>query len=174
MVMEKITLFFCDIYGTFDNSAEKSTDIKSEIKIFTNNLEKIKEKNNSNKIIFSFVTTETIETIIEKEALLKESSASNNIIIGKHFYSKHKADVTNKAALMLNYIKELEKNYIIDEIYYADDCEFYHLMLYGLKKLYKVNYFINSIIPKNNGIIDVNYALENEYIKQKQKMITKA
>lgn len=172
--MKKITLFFCDIYGTFDNSANKNTDINEEIKIFTNNLEKIKEKNNSDRIIFSFVTTETIETVIEKEALLKENSTSNNIIIGNHFYSKHKADITNKAALMLNYIKELEQKYIIDEIYYADDCEFYHIMLYGLKKIHKVNYFINSIIPKNNGIIDVNYELENEYIKQKQKIITKA
>ncbi len=168
--MKKITLFFCDICGTFDTNSNINIDQNKEIKKLTNNLEKIKEKNNSDKVIFSFITADNLDSVNIEEQKLIDNACSTDIELGKHFYSKHKADINNKAMQILGYIKELEKKYIIDEIYYADDCEFYHIMLYGLKKIVNVDYFINSIIPKENGIAEVNKILENEHIKSSQKI----
>lgn len=68
MVKEKVTLFFCNIVGTFD-SGKLFLINNLEIKKFVDNLNRIIQYNKTDKIIFSFVTTENLETlhIIEEQ-----------------------------------------------------------------------------------------------------------
>ena len=54
--MEKIILFFCDIYGTFYSELDLSIDYNQFIR-FINNLDNLKKVNGSDKLFFSFVTT---------------------------------------------------------------------------------------------------------------------
>lgn len=52
-------------------------------------------------------------------------------------------------------------SYDLDEnIYYADDCEFFHLVLSELTDYYNFQFKINSIIPKNEGLNEVNKIIE--------------
>lgn len=64
--MKKITLFFCDIYGTFTEG--RNLSINSDlIKKFVYNLDNIRKANGSDEIIFSFITTEDLETVLSME-----------------------------------------------------------------------------------------------------------
>ena len=131
----------------------------SELIRFIHNLKKINKHNGSNKIIFSFVTTENFNTVILMERYLK-LYIDDSISLGKHFYSS-KNKIVNKANDILKYTQELELKYCVDKnIYYADDCEFYHYLLKEMNNDFQLGYTINSIIPKN-GLVDVNNILEN-------------
>lgn len=168
--MKKITLFFCDIYGTFTEGSSLCTNIGS-IKKFVHNLDNIRKAKGSDKVIFSFITTEDLETVLSMEKILSESITEEDISIGLHFCNDANHPNINKPFEIINYINYLRNYYIIDQVYYADDCELYHSILDDLKLYYKVDCCINSIIPKNNGLIDVNHDLENILISFDDKKI---
>lgn len=156
--MEKVTLFFCDICGTFDCGSLLRVN-NYELIRFIHNLKKIIKHNGSNKIIFSFVTTEDFNTVTLMDKNLR-LYIDDSICIGKHFYNTETKSV-NKANDIIRYIQELKLMYFINQdIYYADDCEFYHCFLKELNDDFQLGYTIKSIIPKN-GLVDVNNILEN-------------
>lgn len=72
---------------------------------------------------------------------------NNNICIGKHIYFDGVNNV-NKPYDILMLIKKLKTMYNIDDIYYADDTEFFHLIINELKIYFGIECEINSIIPK--------------------------
>ena len=146
--MEKVTLFFCDIYGTFDNGNKFKVD-DFQIKRFIENLNKIMLYNQTEKIIFTFVTTEDFKSVKSMDDKIKPYIENSNICVGEHIYYDGITNV-NKACDIIAYVKELQKKYIIDsKVYYADD----------------FNYDIQSIIPNDNGLYDVNEKLEKTFIK---------
>lgn len=153
--MEKITLFFCDIHGTFTygNTLDVNADL---IKRFVCNLDNIRKINGSDKLLFSFITSEDVKVVLSMENKLVENIMGKDINIGSHF-----CNVVDKPFEILNYIKYLKESYIINQVYYADDCEFYHFVLRELKLNSDVDCYIQSIIPKDNGIVEVNDTLEN-------------
>lgn len=150
--MEKVTLFFCDICGTFEMNHSFIID-SSELKKFIENLNKLTEYNNTNKIIFSLVTTENFDIVCSMEKQFKTYIKNDNIYIGKHIYYDGVNEV-NKPYDIIEYIKKLELICDIDyNIYYTDDCEFFHLLL---NEYLSDKYKINSIIPKNNNNLTFN------------------
>lgn len=158
--MEKVTLFFCDICGTFDTTNPLKTN-EEELKGFVDNLNKLTLYSKTDKLIFLFVTTETLDTVNLMERRLKTYTSANSVIsIGAHIYCDGINDV-NKPYEILTYIKRLQSLYNIDTIYYADDTQFFHLVLNELKVYFNIENEINSIIPKNNGLNDVNNIIEN-------------
>lgn len=161
--MEKVTLFFCDICGTFDCGLFLKINYE-ELNRFISNLKLIMKYNETDKIIFSFVTTENIESVMLMDKALM-SYIDGNIYIGKHFY-QNENKVVNKAHDIFEYIQQLKGKYIIDSnIYYADDCELYHYLLKELNNGFQSQYVIHSIIPKKNGLVEVNDFLENHINK---------
>lgn len=156
--MEKVTLFLCDICGTFDSDAPFKINY-NELTRFIDNLNKLIIYNKTDKIIFSFVTTENLDTVIQMEEKLKNHTTNNKICMGEHIYCNGTKSV-NKPYDIIKYIQRLKLIYNIDNIYYADDCEFYHILLNELKDCYCIEHKFKSIIPKNNGLKDVNDAIE--------------
>lgn len=55
--MKNVTLFLCDIHGTYIKNNELVS--RQEIEKLLENLEKLRMINDSKKIIFSFVSTES-------------------------------------------------------------------------------------------------------------------
>ena len=163
--MKKATLFFCDIRGTFDMGG--SLVISDEqIERFVSNLSKLNLYNDTDLVIFTFVTNETLQTVnyMEKELL---SYASDDIFMGNHIYSKDDIGV-NKPIEMFNYIKSLEQVYSINKnIYYADDTEFYHFIINELNDYFCPRYKFQSIIPKFYGLNDVNNFIESSVLYEK-------
>ena len=82
--MEHISIFLCDIYGTYkvDNH---DVDV-NELEIFLTNLDKLREQNNSSKLLFSFVNTENAEIVKNEINILKSTNKNNDIILGKQFF----------------------------------------------------------------------------------------
>lgn len=156
--MEKATLFFCDIYGTFSLGATVPIDY-NEIQTFVEYLAKLSCYEKSDKLIFTFVTTEGLDTVLAMHKLLS-GILPNHIIMGKHIYFDGVKNV-NKPCDIIEYIRELEKNYDINKnIYFADDCEFFHLLLKEFNEFLGAKYNIQSIIPAK-GLSDVNLILGN-------------
>ena len=166
--MEKVTLFFCDIRGTFD-CGNLSTISDEEVERLVKNLSKLNELNKTNYLVYTFVTTENQDTVEFIENKFKEH-ASSNIALGNHIYSKDGVEV-NKTTDILNYIVNIEKEYeVCENIYYADDSDFYHYMLKEMNNFYENKYVIHSFIPKNHGLIEVNDGIE-ELIKKSTSKI---
>lgn len=166
--MEKVTLFFCDICGTFDCGTFLKIN-EEELNRLINNFKIIMKSHGTNKIIFSFVTTEDFNTVMAMENKLR-LYIGDDIYIGEHFYKKGN-QVVNKAHEIFEYIQTLKSHYYIDQnIYYADDCELYHYLLEELNAFFESKFIIHSIIPKKNGLFEVNDILEKSLT---QSTITK-
>lgn len=164
--MKKVTLFFCDIWGTFDSKNHLNVNCE-EIKRFVDNLNQLMQYNETNQVIFSFVTTENLNTVRFMETQLR-TYINDNIFIGNHIYYDG-INIVNKPHDIIMYIKELESQYNIDNnIYYADDSEFFHWLLLELKDYCNLEYQIHSIIPQHNGLSDVNFIIESLLEKSKR------
>ena len=152
--MKKITLFFCDVYGTFISS-EISKVNTNLINKFVSNLDSIRICNGSDEVFFSFITLDNPEIVLSIEHQLNDAIVTKNINIGSHFCG----DI-NKPLEIINYINYLKEHYIINQIYYADDCEFYHSVLKELFIYFNSNDCINSIVPTVGGLSEINSILE--------------
>lgn len=153
--MKKVTLFFCDIVGTFDGNQILKIE-EEEIQRFVKNLRKIIKQNKTDGLIFSFVTTERKDLVRIMEQKIKPYLKDSDIYIGRHIYNKGKGNVAKPSAILLS-IESLKEQYDVDsKVYYADDCELYHYILEELN----TSYDITSIIPSSCGLVDVNNILE--------------
>lgn len=177
IIISTLTLFFCDINGTIEGS---STNKISDYKKFNDIIKEIQQKNNSDYIIFSLISSDSSSFVKNKTNFIN-SFNKNFIIFGKQFFDNGYIDenkiitgISGKAQQIIYYINELSKIYKIDSVIYADDCIIYHDILHELAKNYNLDDIITSIIPtKGKGLSELNELLEN-YInstKEKQKVI---
>ena len=143
--MDNITIIFLDIVGTFDSINNRDKLIKE----FLFNLKKLKEKDKANKIIISFISTGTIDLILEYVSEIKEY-INEDIILGEQFaYDKKMTNyskpcivndyIRSKSEKIIDYIVDLEQIYNIKKLYYIDDSKM------------NVNMFIESKV-------DINYS----------------
>lgn len=156
--MKHITLFFCDITDTFEGKL-KNEEI--DFINFIDNLKKIKEKHNSDKIIFMFISSEDKKYIKLKQIELSKYLNSSDIII------KDNND-SNKLTPISSEIKLVKKTNILDKVYYADDCKFFHDFIEEL--IGDVEF--ESLIPTNGGLKELNEIIESKYF-EKQKIYAK-
>lgn len=165
--MKNVTLFLCDIHGTYIKNNELVS--RQEIEKLLENLEKLRIINNSEKIIFSFVSTES-ENIVKKEITnLQLNNNYENVEFGFQFFEDgyfNNAEIVydkpcGKISQILSYLKKIQMNYKIDKIYYADDTEIYHFMLDGLLMELLLEDKLQSIIPKNTyGLEELNSMID--------------
>ena len=158
--MKNIILFFCDICGTILGKDKISAD---DYKTLNDNLNIIASLYKSDNIIFSLISTDNKEHIIIQLNILKQF-LNQKIVLGKQFFSEGYVDENNNTAVLdfktkyeqiINYISEIEKEYHIEKVFYADDTEIYHMMLEDIPNDY--NDKIIHIIPKNNiGLKELN------------------
>lgn len=175
--MENVTLFLCDIYGTYIRSNELVPE--PEIKRFLDNLENLRVINNSEKIIFSFISTEN-EKIVKKQCEnLKLNNDYKNIEFGIQFFengyiNKEKTvynEASGKISQILFYLEKIKHNYNIDKIYYADDLDIYHFMLENLLISDSLEDKLCSIIPNaKDGLKELNHMLEKNLEEKKYKI----
>lgn len=159
--MKNITLFFCDICGTLTKDINFKIN-EEALSDFIENLNLLIKQGQTDGIILSLVTTEKLEITNLVEKQINEYVKENRIILGPHIYNS-----VNKPCDIVDYIEKINSTYHIDKIYYADDCELYHYFLEELVSDYDYN--IQSIIPKDNSLFDVNKNLLNYSQKVKKK-----
>lgn len=157
--MESVILFFCDIVGTFDR-----LNTSKDILRFVDNLEKLRSINNSNKVIFSFISTDNVEVVNQMINRLSKYIINKDIELGKQFYSKGNETI-NKPFSIFDYTVYLSNKYSIKGVYYADDALFYHEIVQELKDIYDVNIPIHSIITTDKNI---NLLIEDSF-KEKSR-----
>lgn len=159
--MQSITIIFCDIRGTLIGK-QKNTD--EDYKKFTNNLLNLKENDYSDDIIFSIISSDDAIYVKEMFNILKpylcDIQTGKQIFYDGYFENEKKYEyVTGKPMQILNYLTELNKNYLINRIYFIDDTLFHHEILY---ELIEDRDKLVSIIPENKeGISELNFLLEN-------------
>lgn len=176
--MNKAVIFFCDITGTINGNIENSIE---DYKHFVSLLTTIREENETENMIFSLVSTDNPE-IIQKEISLLKNFFTESITIGKQFFENGYIEecqeipfVKGKPFQILNYIKELQNKYEIIKVYFADDTQIYHEILFELAECFQFpTDQIISIIPKNNqGLSKLNELIELESIKHQNNCNTK-
>lgn len=159
--MKSITLFFCDICGTLTKDINFKIN-EEALSDFIENLNSLVKHGQTDGIILSLVTTEKLETTNLVQKQINEYVKEKKIILGPHICNS-----TNKPCDIVDYIKEINSTYHIDKIYYADDCELYHYFLEEL--ISDSDYEVQSIIPKDGALFDVNKNLLNYSQKVKKK-----
>lgn len=110
--MDNIIIIFLDIVGTFDSINNRDKLIKE----FLFNLKKLKEKDKANKIIISFISTGSIDMILEYVSEIKKY-INEDIILGEQFAYDKKMTNYSKPCIVTDYIRcKSEKiiDYIID------------------------------------------------------------
>ena len=159
---EKITLFFCDIYGTIDGGFTTEDSIR-----FASLLEQIRIKKESDYIFFGMASTEHQQIVDEYEEKLSEYFNNKIILVPKVDEIEVLREI--KSAYTLKHIEKLLKTYEINEVFLIDDTKFNHdifetlLMEYGIK--------LNSIVPKENEnyLRFINEQLEKEFLLDNNK-----
>ena len=168
--MEKIIVFFCDIYGTIKGNVNNLEEDYLEL---NNILNSISKQNNDSKILFVLVSTETEETVkYFYKTLIKYFD--NNILFGRQFHEKgylindSSIEIMNgKCNSMIDYMKEIAKWLDITKVYYIDDSPFLQEMLQECTKFNFPNVIVESIIPtKGYGLSEVNQLLSEHIGKR--------
>ena len=165
--MEHISIFLCDIYGTYkvDNH---HVDI-NELERFLTNLDKLRKRNNSSKLLFSFVSTENAEIVKNETNILKSTNKNDDIVLGKQLFENgfiyqdkvYIEDPIGKVFQIKKYLEELKDKFIIDKVYFADDNNFFH---YFLNELY-LDSFIESLLPSQYlGLKELNEIISSQII----------
>ena len=154
-------MFYCDIVGTFYRKKDFK-DEDQELERFVNNLNSLMIKNNTSKLIFSFITTENEDFVNKMEEKIKPYIEGTNILLGNHIYDDGKKIVSKPVDILKDIERQNKKHNIDKKIYYADDCELYHSILNELNGFYGFDYDIQSIVPQYNDLYDVNNILENQ------------
>lgn len=164
----KIICFFCDIMGTI-NGNQKNNDIDYEN--FAEILIKIKEKSSVDKIIFSLISSDLPQLVMDEKQILSRYLDSP-IEFGYQFFINGFIDLDDKSIIqgnigkvyqIIEYCKYLGEFYDIQSIYFADDCKMYQEMLSDILSEYKSNDRLISIVPKNNrGLCELNEMLDKK------------
>lgn len=190
--MEHITLFFCDLRNTY--MEEKNEDRKLTITNFIDNINKLQNINNSEKIFFSFITADNFKTLYPYLTEFHKYISNNIEIYNQYcedgYYSKKENKfykvtkenyVFSKPVTIIDSVKELKEEYIIDHIYFADDTPLYHIWVHNLFKCLIKDIKITSFIPSNinnnkaftfsklKGLEGVNHCIEQYLSKKNDK-----
>lgn len=162
----KVLCFFCDIQETIvGENPNQSIDYQN----FSDILDNLKCVFGVDYVIFSLISSDSMESVFKEKDIL-EPYFSSGIIMGKQFFGNGYIDGDTiyyckgnlKSIRIATYIKELSQRYLIEDVFYADDCQLYHEVLGLLTKKNASYPKIHSIIPKtNSGLIEVNELLEN-------------
>ena len=187
--LNKVVIFFCDIYGTFDRYGKNEFEQKLNISDFVQNLNTLIEMNNADYLLFSFITD-----AIDK---LKPFLTDSKIYFGKSFFANGYVDNNGNIKLssgldfkgkkIIDHISELkgQGDKEVVDIFYADDNLVHHNVLRKFQtRMIETNHQIKSIIPhslleesnelftsKSDGLVGVNDCLNNyfEYMRQKKR-----
>ncbi len=124
-------IFFCDIAGTF--TGQKENRDKS-LKKFVSNLSRLLKQSKSDKMLFCFISSDTIEKVMKNTNELKKYLNDSNIELGNQYsfeqsfkYKEKPTDcVKGKTSQIFSYLAE-QKN--VNNVYFADDTEIYHEMI---------------------------------------------
>lgn len=170
--MKNITLFLCDIEGTYKNDYEnKQKDIKEFVEV----INKLRKLNNSQKVVFSFMSQSNGIDVQECANTIKPFINESNIVLGKQYYDvgyiindiEHKIATRSKLSQMLEYIYEMSNKYTINKIYYADDSK---LGTYMFKEIAEdLGYDIESINPQNGGCKELTSIINENFLNHKTK-----
>lgn len=170
----KATIFFCDIRGTIEGRVKNKL---SDYEKFNELILKIKEKNNSDFIIFSLISSDNVEYIKQNYEYLNEHF-SDSITFGKQFFDEGYIDgktvITGdngKCNQIINYLNELSESYYIDNIILADDLSFLHEMLYMISEDFSWKNKISSIIPtQGSGLSEINHLIQTNLLEYQKVM----
>lgn len=113
-------IFFCDIIGTLTGKQDRENNIK----VFCNNLRRIKEIDNLDTLYFSLISSNNLEEVMKLLYSFKTNLESEGITIGiqyadgkKNHFGKVINSSEGKQTQMIDAIRILYP----DKIYYADD-----------------------------------------------------
>ena len=169
--MKTATVFFCDIIGTFKGKTGDEDIDYSELMSFIKFLEDLIENDNSDKLIFSFITSDNIDLVLKESEFFRSYLNNTHINLGRQYFEDgyiedgliYKAPKT-KPQQILEYIEDLKNEYVISMIYYADDAQHNHTILEAL-----FNDPFESFIPqKRIGVPELNEL----FSKRKNKNVT--
>lgn len=154
-----ITLFFCDIYGTVDGGCSEE-----ECQRFAKILKELKEKNNSDLLLFGMLSTEHPDIAKTYEQKISKYFESSIVVIDKHEDAEALREAKVSCALV--YIEHLKQHYDINSVFCDDDVVFIQEVFSELL-MSKDGITLNSIIPRKgeNNLTFINSELENKYIK---------
>lgn len=159
--------FFCDIRGTLTGNKKNNDE---DYKKFNDILKKIQKENNTNSIIFSFISNDNSEFVYENKKNL-ELYMDKSIYFGRQFFEtgyliddKIYNGKTGKATQILDYLDLLSKKVNIKKVYFADDIEINHKILEFINMKNNDKYNIVSIKPTENiGISELNDLLSQNF-----------
>lgn len=115
-------IFFCDVIGTFTGSNEER---HQELERLVRNLKRLAKVDNSNCLLFCFLSTEKPDDVLKFVTEIK----AYNVLLGPHFGENCIIRV-NQAEAMIDYYENFTKidqmKYVVENmpvrnIYYADD-----------------------------------------------------
>lgn len=136
---KKITLFFCDVYGTIDGGFT-NFDCYNFAKL----LERIKEQNNSDYLFFSMLSSEVPQVVTSYGEQLSKYFDNNVLLIPNFEEADDLRQV--KVSCALYRVELLKKKYNINSVFLADDMSLLHEMLGEiLNEIEGIP--LNSIIP---------------------------
>lgn len=166
--MEKVTVFFCDIIGTFKGKSFNEKIDSNELEAFIQNLNGFMEKDGSDKLIFSFITSANVESVFKESEFLRIHIDNKHIVLGRQYFENGYIEdgrvfsgPKTKPQQIIEYINGLKSTYTVNMVYYADDTEYNHVILDAL------GHDICSFIP-NQGI---GISELNELISKEKKII---
>lgn len=164
MKKENLTLFFCDIFGTIDGGFTEEECLK-----FADLLDKIRNKNNSDYLYFGMASTEYIDIVNEYEKRLSKYFGEKIILVPKDIEFEVLREI--KAAYALKHINKLLKDFVIKEVYFADDSKINHDMFRVLLEEYGIK--LNSIMPSSgeNYLSYIINELESKYLNNETKSL---
>lgn len=168
--MEKIIVFFCDIYGTIKGNINNLEEDYLKLNSILNSISK---QNDDTKILFVLISTES-ENVVKQFYNTLTKYFSENILFGRQFHENgylindsNIEVISGKCNNMISYMKEISKWLEIVKVYYIDDSYFLQEMLQECTKLTFPNVEIESIIPTNGfGLSEVNQLLEKHISKK--------
>lgn len=168
--MKKIVVYFSDIVGTIIGC---KNNMDNDYQQFSYLLSQIKEKEQSDEIIFSLISSDNYQVVYSLHQLIN-SFIIETVTYGRQFFDSGyyteneivQKTSSGKVWYMADYIKELSQNHKIVSVYYADDIKMYYDLLSIIAEEENWNFSLHSIIPtKNVGIAEVNKLLEKSIQK---------
>lgn len=160
---QKVTVFFCDIFGTIDGGC---SDI--ECQKFADLLDKLRKINNSDLLLFGMSSSEIPHVVSHYEKKLSKYFNDNVKVMEKLDDDETISEAKISSALL--YIDYLQKKYELVNIYCADDIVMLQDMFADL--LYDIfGIELITIIPKHgeNNLEFINKEIEKRFINNKIK-----
>ena len=159
--MKKTMVFFCDLMNTFSGLENNKVLRKMYVSKLLINLQSIKQMYNLDKVIFSFISTDTdtnkmLEYLNELECCIKELNLKidlenqffdNGYIDFKDNKNIIEENYKNKPLTIFSYLKYLRKSNDIQLCCYADDSEFNQVLFIEIKRLLEDNTECKLFIP---------------------------